>query len=153
MKRALVVLEGDESDESLLREAEQYAAGAEAEIIALMTITDEEWENDQDVLATIASEEQTSFEAKSPEEYTRSLAEQVTSRFLAGSDVEYDSVGEVTESGEQATAILDVAKETDCDHVFLHGRRRSPTGKAIFGDTTQSVILNFDGYVTVSTVS
>jgi len=35
--------------------------------------------------------------------------------------------------------------------VFVRGRRRSPTGKAVFGDTAQAVILNFDGFVTVAT--
>jgi hypothetical protein len=35
--------------------------------------------------------------------------------------------------------------------VFLAGRKRSPTGKALFGDQTQAVILDFDGAVTVIT--
>lgn len=153
MDRVLVVLDGEDTDESLLREAEQYATGADAEIRPLLMITEEEWESDRGVLNTIASEEQTAYESKSPAEYARTIADQIASEVLAGSDVPYDPVGEVVEDGDQAETILGVASEQNCDHVFLYGRRRSPTGKAIFGDRTQAVILNFDGYVTVSTVS
>jgi len=32
--------------------------------------------------------------------------------------------------------------------VFLTGKKRSPTGKAVFGDRSQAIILNFDGPVT-----
>jgi nucleotide-binding universal stress UspA family protein len=45
--------------------------------------------------------------------------------------------------------VLQVARRKDCDHVFLSGGKRSPAGKALFGDFAQSVLLGFDGYVTV----
>lgn len=48
------------------------------------------------------------------------------------------------------TATLNAAEAHNCDHIFIAGRRRSPTGKAIFGDWVQRVLLNFDGLVTVS---
>lgn len=52
-------------------------------------------------------------------------------------------------SGDPATEILDLADEQDADVVCLAGRKRTPTGKAIFGSVTQEVILSTDRAVLV----
>jgi nucleotide-binding universal stress UspA family protein len=44
--------------------------------------------------------------------------------------------------GNPAKAILNVADEWDADQIVLAGRKRTPTGKVLFGSTTQSVILD-----------
>lgn len=67
---------------------------------------------------------------------------------LADVDVDYEPVGRLGEKGDE---ILALANEREADHVFLAGRKRSPAGKAIFGDVTQRIILEFDGAVTVVT--
>lgn len=54
-------------------------------------------------------------------------------------EVEYDIQGAIGERGE---AIVEVAKEVGADRVIVGGRRRSPTGKAVFGSTAQEVMLN-----------
>ncbi|MFC6725558.1 universal stress protein, partial [Halobium palmae] len=64
-------------------------------------------------------------------------------------DVELSVVARTTD--DVAETVLEVAQERGCDHAFLLGKRRSPTGKALFGDVAQQVVLNFDGYVTLST--
>ena len=48
-----------------------------------------------------------------------------------------------TES-EPSQAILETADERDGDLIVLAGRKRTPTGKALFGSVTQSVILDTD---------
>lgn len=53
--------------------------------------------------------------------------------------IEYDIRGAIGPRGE---AIVEVAKEVDADRVIVGGRRRSPTGKAVFGSTAQEVMLN-----------
>jgi nucleotide-binding universal stress UspA family protein len=60
---------------------------------------------------------------------------------------------EVTESsGDPADAIIDAADESDADLIIIGGRKRSPTGKALFGSVTQTVILNAGRPVMVTSV-
>ncbi|WP_254547048.1 universal stress protein [Halomarina pelagica] len=47
-------------------------------------------------------------------------------------------------SGDPAAEILDLAADLDADLVCVGSRRRSPTGKAVFGSTTQQVLLDAD---------
>ncbi|WP_459890957.1 universal stress protein [Halostagnicola bangensis] len=47
-------------------------------------------------------------------------------------------------SGEPEREIRRVANDNDVDLISLGGRKRSPTGKAIFGSVTQEVILEAD---------
>lgn len=47
-------------------------------------------------------------------------------------------------SGDPGQAIVDLADEQDADLICLAGRKRSPTGKALFGSVTQDVFLATD---------
>jgi nucleotide-binding universal stress UspA family protein len=55
------------------------------------------------------------------------------------------------EHGDPATVILDTAAELDVDAIAVHGRKRSPIGKALFGSVTQAVLLDADRPVFVAT--
>jgi len=44
-------------------------------------------------------------------------------------------------SGTPSDEILRYAEEYDVDQICIGGRKRSPTGKALFGSVTQDVIL------------
>lgn len=46
--------------------------------------------------------------------------------------------------GEAAQAITDYASDREASYIVVGGRKLSPVGKAIFGSTTQSVILEAD---------
>lgn len=54
-----------------------------------------------------------------------------------GADISYQA-----RVGDPATEITKVAEEVDARFVVVGGRKRSPTGKAIFGSVSQSVILD-----------
>ena len=46
------------------------------------------------------------------------------------------------ESGRPAAEIVERANELDVDCICVAGRKRSPTGKALFGSVSQNVILD-----------
>ena len=147
MKRALAVIEASESAKALVREAGELAAGVGAELVLLHVTTNEEYEETRTSLERIPNLE-SSYTAGQALEGARQFAADLGREVLDGVDVEYEAVGRV---GDERDEILATATDLGCDHVFLAGRKRSPTGKALFGDRTQSVILDFDGAVTVVT--
>jgi nucleotide-binding universal stress UspA family protein len=53
-------------------------------------------------------------------------------------------------SGDPADQLLEVAQDEDANLIVVAGRKRSPTGKALFGSVTQSVILNAERPVMVA---
>lgn len=149
VKRALVVIDPNEAAENLLAEAGDCVRGTEADVILLTTMSEESYERDVDTLNQIGQVENRTYRNDAPlkgaERHVRDLA-----RTTLDDDIEYTPVSRLVEEGEEADTILEVAEEYECDHIFLSGRKRSPTGKALFGDRTQAVLLNAEAYVTVS---
>ncbi|ELZ26183.1 UspA domain-containing protein [Halogeometricum pallidum JCM 14848] len=147
VKRALAVVEPTDASKDLLREAGSLAEGVDAELVLVHATTDEEYSARRKAMESLsnASGKYTPGEARAgAAEFARDLGEEV----LASFDVEYEVTSSV---GDKADGVLDAAEAYDCDHVFFAGRQRSPTGKALFGDATQRVILEFEGPVTVLT--
>ena len=145
MERGLVVVDDTDAHRTMLREAGELAAGTGAELVLLLLEGVEEIHESRDQYAETEGVTYSDEEVlDAGEEFVSDFAEDV----LADIDVAYEAETAMVESGAQATQIIDVAVEYDCDHVFIVGEKRSPTGKAIFGDMAQAVILNFDGPVT-----
>jgi len=148
MQRVLVVVEDTDAHRTLLREAGELAAGTGAELVLLLLEdTDEVHESRERFAETEGVTYSDEEVLEAGKEFVRDFAEDV----LADLDVEYEAATAMVERGAHATEIIDTATEHDCDHVFIVGRKRSPTGKALFGDMAQAVILNFAGPVTIRT--
>ncbi|EMA06402.1 universal stress protein [Haloferax denitrificans] len=152
MDRGLVLIENTDSHADLLREAREHALGADADLVLLVTLTEDEFEETQEVLDTIGDVEHTSYTEQDAFRGAMNDAEEVAREvFSTDDEVSYDIVPRIASEKERAETVIEVAEAEGADHVFILGRNRSPTGKALFGDLAQFVILNFDGYVTLHT--
>jgi nucleotide-binding universal stress UspA family protein len=145
MDRPLVVY--DDENTELLEEAGEIAAGIDAELIVLSLMTADEFREAREALDVVAQEEHTAYDDSVVIDAAKKQARE-TARELFD-DIDYRVVGARIGDGEsEADRILEVADDNNVDHVFITGQKRSPTGKAVFGDRVQSIILNFDGPVT-----
>lgn len=149
MSDGLVLLEDVDRDRALLERARSFALSAEQELHVLILVDRDEYNEAADTLETIGQVEHTTYDEGAILDAiagdVANLAEDVL-----GDEVEFDVRVETT-ADENAERLIAVAEEAGCDHVFVSGRQRSPAGKALFGDRTQQLILNFDGFVTVAT--
>lgn len=144
MQRALVVVDDSEIGRQLLTEAGKLAGGVEAELIIIDVIDRGNYTGKLQ-----SSSERGSQDLDSIDEMNKQVADEA--RRLANEELSDTDVSYQVESvfGDLPEIILTEANKRDCDHIFITGSKRSPTGKAVFGDTAQSIILNFEGPVTV----
>lgn len=148
MDRALVAVDGTERDEQLLAEATDYAVGADASLLVLVTVDPETLEANSETIDRIAEAEHTSYGVDTVLDSVENPVRERVESAVDGRDVSYEIETRVTD--DRVGELLTVGAEEGCDHLFLLGQRRSPTGKALFRDDTQRALLNFDGYVTLS---
>ncbi|MFB6140007.1 MAG: universal stress protein [Halosimplex sp.] len=147
MDKPLVVY--DEENTELLEEAGELAGGVGAELTILSLMSADEFREAREALDVVAEEEHTSYDDSVVIDAAKRQARETAKDVLGDVDVEWTVVGARIGDGEsEAQRVLEVADNRDVDHVFINGEKRSPTGKAVFGDRVQSVILNFDGPVT-----
>ncbi|NUB93634.1 universal stress protein [Haloterrigena sp. SYSU A121-1] len=151
MEHALVVVDDTETHRTLLAEAGRLAGDTGANLTVLGWITPDQVDETAANLEAIERVEGTSYSEPDPTatatQFARQFAEDVFESLDA--PVEFTADGVVSKDAERADAIIETAERLGCDHVFIVGRRRSPTGKAVFGDVAQRVLLNFDGTVTL----
>jgi nucleotide-binding universal stress UspA family protein len=149
MNKILVPVEDTDLHRRLLREAGQIAAGTGVKMILLGTVTPEEEAADFETLETVADIERTEYDHETViaaiENEIRNIANDTITENV-------DIVAEVVETGDvdREDAILNIAEEHECDHIFIPAEHRTPAGKIIFGDVAQQLLLDFDGFVTVT---
>lgn len=147
MDRAIAVVEASDSAKQLVEEAGELAAGVGADLLLLHVTTETEYGERRESMANIPDFDVT-YTIDEATDGARKFASDIGRDVLSDVDIEPTSVGRVGDKGDE---ILALADDRDADHIFIAGRKRSPTGKAIFGDVTQRIILEFDGAVTVIT--
>jgi nucleotide-binding universal stress UspA family protein len=144
MDHAMAVVTEDAAARAVVREAAELAVGVDARLTLLAVTPEEDYEHRQHSYEESGAG--AAYTIDQAEEVAEYKAIETANDVLADLDVEYEVRGIV---GHPARSVLAVAESRDVDHLFLSGRRRSPTGKALFGDVTQDVLLEFDGFVTV----
>ncbi|GCF16143.1 universal stress protein UspA [Haloarcula mannanilytica] len=150
MKRALVVIDDTDKHRELFAEAVEIVRGTDAELELFSWVTPDEFESDVETLEAAEQAGGGTYSNATANDIVTNFAHEFAEAVCGSNLPQYDVSSAVTEDDAVAEHILDAARQSDCDHIFLVGRRRSPTGKVLFGDVAQEVILNFDGNVTVS---
>jgi len=56
-------------------------------------------------------------------------------------DVDYVRYGRLTDEKTESERVVDLAESIDADLIVVGGRKRSPTGKAVFGSRPQEIML------------
>ena len=145
MDSILVLLPSDNPDEQLLSAANRHASGTDTSVVVCRIIDEDQYQSE------VQQDARSGAEMEGVEELEDSAAEAASAVAASAfpEDVATTAIGVV---GRIPDAVFDIADEHDCGHVFLTGRKRSPVGKALFGDLGQQVLLEFDGPVTIVTV-
>lgn len=128
----LAAVDGEPGSEKVVATASDLAENHGEELVVLHVMPQEEYERQQD-----ASPELTLDRAQGN---ARDTAGEVVVEELGRTD----GVTVRGEVGDVEETILGVADALDARYLVLGSRRKSPVGKALFGSTTQALLLDAD---------
>ncbi|WP_049983400.1 universal stress protein [Halorubrum sp. BV1] len=136
LETLLLAVGPEESDrtDQLARTAADIAGPAGATVVLLHVFTQAEYDSTTSNLGVANSSEVTVDDVARRHGTIRSI-----SKVFEEDGIDYEIRGAI---GTHADEIVRLATGTEADLVIVGGRRRSPTGKAIFGSTAQQVILD-----------
>jgi len=120
--------------EELARTVIDIAGPAGANVVIAHVFTDDEYETAVDRLEFEAVAEADPDDVADRHTTVRELEEQ-----LVEAGIESTVRGAVGDHGDEIVAL---AEDIDADLIVVGGRKRSPTGKAVFGSTAQEVMLS-----------
>jgi nucleotide-binding universal stress UspA family protein len=124
----------------IIERAHELAVAFDEELQILHVLPEEEAEEHFDSIQSIDEFSDYSFSI----EVDR--AEDVAEQFIEGvlGENPEGKVSAVGRVGDPTEEIISAIESIEPRYFVLGGKRRSPTGKALFGSVTQSVILNSD---------
>lgn len=134
----LAAIDETARSKTVVRIAYDLATTYEDTLIPLHVIPKEEYEQHRETLLQI--EEFDNFSISQGEDSARRIAETFVQETIE--DVDRDIVEPRGRVGDVANEILSEAERVDPQFLVISGRRRSPTGKAIFGSKAQQILLN-----------
>lgn len=118
-------------DAEVVREAEQLAQAFDDTVHFVHALTRTEF----------VKRGKTSAQAGKPLDLDqiRTAAAEMAEEAVTDVTIDYETAGLV---GNPADAIVDYADEQGARYIVVSPRRRSPTGKVVFGSVAQSIMLN-----------
>jgi len=136
---AILAAVGEKRDQGrVIRQAHDLAVAYGDDLQVVHVMPEDEADSHLSELRSIDEFSDVSFtvEEGRAQDVARTMAE------TALGDAELGAVEPVGRVGDPASTIVAEADAVDPRYLVLGGRKRSPTGKALFGSVTQSVILN-----------
>lgn len=135
---AILVAINDERYERAVEIAADLAETYDDTLIALHVVPQEDFQEHRESIRDIP--EFGDFAVDQAAESGQAFAERVVTTTLQNPEtLEIESMGRV---GDLSDEVLSVVDEVEPRFLVISGRRRSPTGKAIFGDAAQRILLN-----------
>lgn len=132
----LAAIEENERSKRIIRIAYDLATTYDDTLVALHVIPEEESTEHVRSMQEVATLED--FSVTDDMEGAKQFAREFV----------IETIGDVVEArgrvGDVADEILAEADRIDPRYLVISGRRRSPAGKAIFGNTAQRILLNAD---------
>lgn len=120
--------------EKLAQTASDIAGPSGANVVLAHVFTDEEYEEALGNLRVSNSDSTTPDEVARRHATIRTIGD-----IFDDSQIDYDVRGAIGQHGE---TIVELAESAGANLVIVGGRKRSPTGKAVFGSTAQEVMLS-----------
>lgn len=133
----LVAVDEKPGSDRVVEVGAELAAAFDEPMTVLHVIPEDEAREHFETLRTIPEFEDISI-AREDERATEIADRIVGTAGGAADGVEVTPLGKI---GDPVDLILEQSEAVDARYVVVGGRRRSPVGKAIFGDVTQSVLL------------
>ncbi len=134
----LAAIDENERSRTVVQIATDLANAYDVDLVALHVVPDEDFESHRSSLQQISGFEDYSFsqEAASAERFVEDFVMETAPDFDQSRLDTRGRVGDITEE------ILAEAASHDPRYLVISGRRRSPAGKAVYGNTAQRILLN-----------
>lgn len=134
----LAAIDENERSKGVVTLAYEMATTYDEPLIALHVVPTEEYNAHRKSLKQIP--EFSDFSITQEADSAKSFARQFVQETIE--DVDWDRVEPRGRVGDVTEEILSEADRVEPRFLVVSGRRRSPTGKALFGNTTQQLLLN-----------
>lgn len=135
----LAAIDETERAKAIVTLANDLATAYDDTLVVLHVIPREDYEAHRDEIRDLPGFENFSISQKV--DSAAGFAQQLVNETLDDPTVEIKARGRI---GDVADETLAEAANVDPQYLVIGGRRRSPTGKAIFGSSTQKILLNAD---------